>query len=1027
MKKLIFNILKQIDLALALLIYPFFFNKWLFLILRWGDLCCIFVMQSAMRHKQTKLMNIQSVKKTMVKWCTTLKVAVLAGVLIGLTTGVFGQGWQLNYGAPKTDEGWAVLQMEDLGFMVVGFGESFGADNDQDIFVVRTDVDGTVIWSRYYDEGFQEQARAIVPTADGNFLIVGNIKTRANEKENIYFLKIDRKGGLLWSRQFGSATLTERASGAVADADGGFTVIGTTETVDRAEDIIVAKFDANANPVWFKTFGTDKQDRGNALIRFGNGYAFVGDSKNPLGFDNDIILYRLTGTGETIWQSRIANSFREEGKALVATRDGGLAIAGVINDNTDAFVAKYDANGRQIWARAIGEPAKEEEANDITELADGSLVITGLQVVDPVNVDVFVAKLDSKGNVRWDKNLGDPLFTEEGRSIKATAEGGFIIAGYNGKLLSSFNDLILLKTDANGNTISNYVNGRVFADRNNSCDYNNGETPLQGWLVQASGPLQTYFATTKADGSFSVQVDTGRYDITVIPPNGYWESCNRPAIRLTEFYDSVRVDLPVQAKISCPFLEVDVKTPFLALCNDITYNITYANTGTAAVENAYIDFNIDANLVFKNSSVPFLQLPNNSWRVQIGRIDAGARGGLDFQVALPCQGIAQGQAAMVTAQIFPDTSCFQVDPDWDGSSLKVTGRCDLDLVRFVITNVGKGAMKKAARSIVVRDDVMLRQRELEFKLSPQESIDLDLPANGSTYRLIAEQASGHPSGDFATAFVEGCVTDGKPIITGQVTQFPENDQDPNTAIDIQEIKSAVLPVELRGHPKGYRNEAIIDTKTDLTYTVLFKNISTDPVQRVVIRDTLPEALDVTSIQPGASNFPYRFEVFRNGVVKITFDSIRLPSAGSSALQPYGYVQFRVAQKDGNPKGTVIKNKITAFFDYQKPVASNAVQHVTDTYPDFIRVITSAQEVHAKGVKVNIYPNPFSEQVTFEVLGRQYPKMQMSIFNTNGQRISEMVFESNVFVIHRNQLPAGLYLYRLESEGQLINSGKLLVR
>jgi hypothetical protein len=1031
MKNLIIKFLDLFFKVFALERYTFFFNKRLFLSLFSPENGDIFVGQSAMRHNQYQLMKAQSIQTTTLKKIKLLLLVACAVLLNGIFEKAYTQGWQLNYGSAKTDEGWSVLQMEDQGFLVVGFGESFGTDNDQKIFVVRTDVDGTVLWSRYYDDGFQVQARAITPTKDGNFLIIGNIKTLSGSKEDIYLLKIDRKGNQIWHTKFGTVNLAERVSDVVMDADGGFTVIGATETTDREDDALVVKFDKNGSPVWFKTYGTPKSDKGNAMIAFGNGYAFVGDSKNSIGFNNDIILFRIDSKGEIIWQSRISNSFREEGRALIATKDGGIAIAGVVNDNTDAFVVKFDANGRQIWTRSVGEAGKEEEANDIVELPDGSLAIVGLKLVDPVNVDVYIAKLDSRGNILWDVTQGDPLFTEEGRDIKATADGGFIIAGYNGKLLSSFNDMILLKTDGKGNVISNRINGRVFEDRDAQCDYDNGERLLSNWIVQAKGANNTYYGTSDAKGNYSLLVDTGVYIVSVVPANVYWGPCSTTGntIRLKTVYDSIRVDFPVKVAIGCPYLELNVTTPFLATCSDLEYTLVCANTGTGTADKSYIDLFLDSKLAFKSASVPTQILPNGKRRIQLGSLAAGGAGKITFQASLACQGIANGQAALVSAQIYPDSSCLKPSADWDGSSIVVIGQCLKDTVAFRIQNVGKGAMKKPGRSIVVRDDVMLGlpQSELQFQLEPQQIKEIRFAANGSAYRVFADQATGHPSGAaYQTAFVEGCVNDGTPITTGTVTQFPEDDPNSNLSIDVQEIKSALLPVELRGYPKGYRDAALIDSKTDLFYTVLFKNTSTEAVQRIVIRDTLSSALDLTSIEPGASNYPYRFEVYSNGVLRITFDSIQLPAAGNAAPK-YGFIKFKVAQKANTPKGTVIKNRATVFFDYQKPIASNSVKHQVGVFPDFVQVITSSKEVFVEGVSVDVYPNPFSESVTIQLKGRQYDQLQMSIYDLKGQLVRHEVYNSSFILIHRNELTAGMYVYKLESGGKLINSGKLLVR
>jgi hypothetical protein len=123
---------------------------------------------------------------------------------------------------------------------------------------------------------------------------------------------------------------------------------------------------------------------------------------------------------------------------------------------------------------------------------------------------------------------------------------------------------------------------------------------------------------------------------------------------------------------------------------------------------------------------------------------------------------------------------------------------------------------------------------------------------------------------------------------------------------------------------------------------------------------------------------------------------------------------------------VIENRATVYFDYRKPTGTNTLRYRVDKFPDFL-VITSNKDVFVPGVTVDVFPNPFSEMVTLEIKGRLYKKVQMSIFDMSGRLVQTQSFDSNFLYVYRNQLAAGLYSYKLESEGQLINTGKLVVR
>jgi len=87
----------------------------------------------------------------------------------------------------------------------------------------------------------------------------------------------------------------------------------------------------------------------------------------------------------------------------------------------------------------------------------------------------------------------------------------------------------------------------------------------------------------------------------------------------------------------------------------------------------------------------------------------------------------------------------------------------------------------------------------------------------------------------------------------------------------------------------------------------------------VIRDTLSEFLDVTSIQQGASSHPYQLEILEYNILKFTFANINLVDSVTNEPESHGFVSFRISQLDSLPLGTVIHNSAAIFFDYEPPV------------------------------------------------------------------------------------------------------------
>jgi hypothetical protein len=380
----------------------------------------------------------------------------------------------------------------------------------------------------------------------------------------------------------------------------------------------------------------------------------------------------------------------------------------------------------------------------------------------------------------------------------------------------------------------------------------------------------------------------------------------------------------------------------------------------------------------------------------------------------------------VSARITPNEPCTPPNPDWDGASIRVSAQCEADSIRFFIRNDGNGGMEMPKNYIVIEDQVLLIQEP--FQLDAGMERQKTVPNTGATYRLVAEQSAFHPGQSYPTVAVEGCTQTGA-YTTGQVTQFPEDDQDPFIDIDAQEIVgSDVLPADLRGYPKGYGDSSLISPNTDITYILFFANTGTDTIDRIVIRDTLSALLDVHSIVPGSSSHPYRWEVYGNGILKISFDDVQLLPGGSAADSTrQGFVKFKLSQKPSNPEGALITNRAAVFFDNHAPRLTNATSHRVGPFPQFITV--SADEPgFVPGVKINVFPNPFVESAVFEVEGVELKEAELLIYDSNGRVVERKVFFGNRLEYHhKNRLTSGVYFYLLKSEGRLLNSGKITVR
>lgn len=147
--------------------------------------------------------------------------------------------WQRCYGGNNHDAISGIRELDD-GYVFVGGSESTnmpGHHGDVDVWVVRIDFDGNMIWQKVYGGTRFEAGHNIFKTDDGGFIVAGNTQSNngdvsgnhSNEHyTDIWIFKINSDGELLWQQCFGGIGREEIYKGVVRKSDNNFVIAGVT-------------------------------------------------------------------------------------------------------------------------------------------------------------------------------------------------------------------------------------------------------------------------------------------------------------------------------------------------------------------------------------------------------------------------------------------------------------------------------------------------------------------------------------------------------------------------------------------------------------------------------------------------------------------------------------------------------------------------------------------------------------------------------------------------------------------------------
>ncbi|MEG4321911.1 S8 family serine peptidase, partial [Microcoleus sp. Aus8_D3] len=231
-----------------------------------------------------------------------------------------------------------------------------------------------------------------------------------------------------WKRQSGISTTGYDSSNAIAvdRTNNIYTVGRTSGNLDGSNqglyDAWISKYDSTGQQIWKRQLGTTAYDAasGVAVDKDSNVYA-IGSTDGGLGNTSDRTswLVKYGTNGDRIWQRNLLTpDYNIANGGISVSSDGSINIVGRTIGNapgsseitTDAFVAKYDSNGNQLWVRQIGTAAWDE-AKSVASDSAGNIYIAGttngnLQGTNAGDADAWLAKYDSTGNEIWRKQIG---------------------------------------------------------------------------------------------------------------------------------------------------------------------------------------------------------------------------------------------------------------------------------------------------------------------------------------------------------------------------------------------------------------------------------------------------------------------------------------------------------------------------------------------------------------------------------------------------------------------------------------------
>jgi hypothetical protein len=376
-------------------------------------------------------------------------------VLFSLSGSIFADApliqWEKTFGGTRGDGGRSVQQTSDGGFIIAGGTSSFGAGS-ADVYLIKTDSSGNQLWQKTFGGSGYDAGYSVQQTTDGGYIIAGNTQSFGTEYCDVYLIKTNSAGTLSWQKTFRFNKFWAEGHCVQQTTDGGYIIVGHTWTlVDGDWDVYLIKTDSNGNLLWQKTFpGTDIViDMGESVQQTTDGGYIIAGSTHSFGAgDSDVYLIKTNPNGNLLWQKTFGGASVDGGMSVQQTIDGGYIIAGQTwsfgAGSGDVYLIKTNSSGNLSWQKTFGG-VNDDMAWSVQQTTDGGYIIAGsTEFIGAGNQDVYFIKTDPNGILMWEKTFGRSDY-EEGRSVQQTIDGGYIIVGTTFVLGTSIADIYMIK------------------------------------------------------------------------------------------------------------------------------------------------------------------------------------------------------------------------------------------------------------------------------------------------------------------------------------------------------------------------------------------------------------------------------------------------------------------------------------------------------------------------------------------------------------------------------------------------------
>ena len=739
-------------------------------------------------------------------------------------------------------------------------------------------------------------------------------------------------------------------------------------------DLFLAKYNSMGNIEWVYNREEDENDYDEVygMVIDDNGFIYLTgtheDAGNIFSIDgySEVFIIKLDPLGNEVWfkffEVQYAILSSGIGLDIEIENDGNILIAGRFGNCTDfdpgpdenifctvqepfgdyyfsdIFIAKLDSDGNLIWAQAIGSDPNYDVANGIAYDNENNIYVTG-RFYGTADFDVGSAvwELTPTDNLNFTMKLdsdGQLLWALSGyggEDIISDQNGHWYVVGQNNVSKIHESGILIWSTTIEGMEAKSLIQHNnilhIAGSYENEVEFGPG---LHNSLLEAQGDDDAFILQMDTSGNFIFVTDfKGDRDVII---NDITMNQNGDIFTIGEFWDIVDFDPGFDSMFLQSFYGTDM---FLQKCH---WNFTGSKV------NYPIFFDLNENKILDENEFYYadiqIDVTPGSFNVFGNSINGGAvylnEGTYTFTFD-PLQNPdcvlttdSLSYTIYVDENVMLDPLYFGVRPLYNISNLNSMINAPPtrcnESIPFDLHVKNEGTIPATG---ILWFEIDEHIQMIDFSEQPDSVI---VPNRYGWYFNNL-----HPGQDITKkAFL---TIPGEPLgLNLQFESFAEftdinGSHNSSPFVYNSEIECSYDPNDKLVHPNRMNGYALFDE--DLNYTIRFQNTGNAEARKIVIRDTLDENLDVSTFSVISSSHEavLTTSIEKGQYLAFNFNAINLPDSTTNFEASQGYVSYRIRVKEKS-EGILISNSASIYFDFNPPILTNTTENIMLSTFDF---------------------------------------------------------------------------------------------